>query len=383
MSQQGTFRRIISSLNEAMLNDTHWPQASRLIDEVCGSKGNALFFGKASSNTHVEIYLTKCCYRGDSRPDQMHEYLKHYHAADEHVPRMRRLPHGKIVPIAEQFTEEERKRSRCYNEAYSRYDMQNALEVRLDEPGSAHIALGIADPVDSIGWSTSRVEMIARLLPHIRQYVRVHSALAEADALGASMMKLLDNTRAGIIQLDRRGLIVNMNDKAAESIRKNDGLSCRANSLIAVQPTDQSKLSELLARALPRYEEQARSGSMVIRQSSLLPMLALHVIPVSGQDECFRSLRIAALILLMDPMDGVSIDPNLVEELLGLSPKEARIAVMLAEGQTLRQIAVMTGRGYNTLRYQLHLIFTKLGISRQVELIQIIHALSELPTLKN
>lgn len=380
MSPQGIFGRIISSLNEAMLDDTHWPQASKLIDEACGSKGNALFFGKASSSTHVDIYFTKCCYRGDSRPDQMHEYLKHYHAADEHVPRMRRLPHGKIVPIAEQFTEEERKRSRCYNKAYSRYEMQNALEVRLDMSDGAHIAWGIADPVDSTGWSTSRVEMIARVLPQIHQYVRVRSALTEADALGAS---LLDSTRAGIIQMDRRGMIATMNDKASKLLAKNDGLTCRANSLIAVQPTDQSKLSELLARALPRYGAHARSGSMVIRQLGLLPMLVLHVMPVESREEHYQTRRIAALILLMDPMDRVSIDPDLVEELLGLSAKEARIAVMLAEGRTLRQIAAMTGRGYNTLRYQFHLIFTKLGISRQVELTQIIHALSEFPGLKN
>ena len=384
MGQGDKFHRIIDLINEAMLDDTHWPYASALIDEICGSKGNILFFGKArSGNAPSNIYLARCCFRGEERPEQMREYLKYYHPLDEHVSRMHKLPDGKIVSVAEVFTEEERKKSQVYNEAYLRYEIQNALEVRLDMPGGSHIAWGIADPVDSRGWSMSRVEVISRLIPHIRQYVRVRAALAEANALRATVVELADHASMGILQLDQRGTVLNMNKKASELIRKDNGLSCLNNSLSCKQPIVQARLNGLLASALPRYGEQGRSGSMMIRRDSLLPVLALHVVPVEIRNRHYQTSRIAALVLLVDPVDRTGIDPAQVRESLGLTPRESRIAAMLAEGRTLHQIAAMTGRSYRTIRSQLNPIFTKFGVSRQVDLIQVIQALSRIPFSKD
>ena len=36
MSDQDAYRRILASLSDAMLDDTHWPATSALIDEACG-----------------------------------------------------------------------------------------------------------------------------------------------------------------------------------------------------------------------------------------------------------------------------------------------------------------------------------------------------------
>ena len=35
MSDQDAFERILGSLHEAMLDDSHWPATSALIDEAC------------------------------------------------------------------------------------------------------------------------------------------------------------------------------------------------------------------------------------------------------------------------------------------------------------------------------------------------------------
>lgn len=82
-------------------------------------------------------------------------------------PRMRRLPGGTITPIVGLFTESELKTSPACNEAFPRYNVQNGLNVRLDGPGGSHIAWCIGDAVDADGWSTSRIRMVARMLPHL------------------------------------------------------------------------------------------------------------------------------------------------------------------------------------------------------------------------
>lgn len=379
MTQLEAFERAVNSLNDAMLDDARWPETSGLIDEAFGTTGNILAFGSEMPTNKVEVYFSKSYHRGENRSDLEQEYFRFYHPIDEHLPRMRRLPDSKITPIVDLFTESELKTSPTYNEAFPRYDIQNGLNVRLDGPGASHIAWGIRDSIDPDGWSSSQIRMVAGMLPHVRQYVRVRSAVAEARALGASVIELLDNTRMGIIQLDWGGCIVEANDRALELLRQNDGLTDEGGELRASWPEDNSKLQELLVRASPRVGGPGASGSMAVRRRSWSPGLALHVKPATVREVDYRSLRVAALVLIVDPVSRAGLEPALVEAVLGLTPAEAVIAVLLAEGRTLRQIAAATSREYSTIQTHLRHIFAKLGCSRQLEVVQAVSALSNLP----
>ena len=379
MGQPEAFKRIVDSLNMAMLDDSCWPHASALIDEACGARGNFLTFEDGFSADNIRFFFAKSYFRGEDRAAWLQEYLRTYYQADEHFPRWRQLPDSKIVHIADLFKEEERRTSIAYNEGAPRFEFDNGLSVRLDAPGGSRILWGMANPVDSSGWTTSRVDMVARVLPHLRQYVRVRSALVDAGALGASATELLTNTRTGIIQLDVRGRIVETNDSARELLRRNDGLSDAGKELHATRPQDNERLQELLAEALPHRIEPGVSGSMLVRREPSLPRLALHVKPVSSRDAAHRSRRVAVLVLIVDPVSRARIEPGLVRALLGLTPAETEIAVMLAQGRTVRQIATATGRGYSTIRTHLKHIFAKLGVSRQFEVARAVLALSSLP----
>ena len=363
-----------------MLDDARWPGTSALIDEAFGATGSILTFGDESSTGGIEIFFSRCCQRGVDRSDWVEEYFQLYYARDEHLARVRKLPDSRIVPVVDLLTESELRTSLAYNEGLPRYQMQKGLRVRLDGPRGSRIVWAIGDPVDVDGWSSSRVHMIATVLPHIRQYVRVRSALAEAAALGASLSELLDNTRTGVIQLDRRGRIVEANDGAREMLRRKDGLSDQAGELHAVSRRDDSRLKALLAGALPRFGGHRESGSMMVRRMPPLPALALHVKPVMEREADYRSRHVAALVLVADPMSRAQIEPDVVAAALGLTPAEAGVAVLLAEGRTLRQIAASTDRGYSTVRTHLKHIFAKTGTSRQFEVTQAVLALSSLPT---
>ena len=55
---------------------------------------------------------------------------------------------------------------------------------------------------------------------------------------------------------------------------------------------------------------------------------------------------------------------------LGLTGMESRVAVLLAEGMSVRQIAAATGRKESTIRSHVKHIFVKHGLSRQAELVR-------------
>lgn len=376
MSERDAFDAILTALHEATFDDARWPAASALIDEACRIKGNMLTYGAGTSDGDVVIYLNRLCYRGERNEEFERKYFEEYYAQDERVPRFRTLPDSRLVHVCDLYTDEEKKTSPVWNEALPLSDTQNSLSVRLDGPRGSRIVWSFADPVQAHGWAFDQIEMIARLLPHLRQYVRVRQVLADADGLNASLAALLENTATGVIQLDWRGRIVAANDRARSVLKAQDGLFDRGGFLRAHAPEEDERLQGLLARALPQLGDQGASGSMVAARPCGLSRLVLHIIPVGDRDADEVPSHVAALVLVVDPNNRAPVDPALVAAMLGLSPAQSRVAVLLAAGNTVRDVAFATGRSENTIRWHIRRIFEKHGITRLVQLIQLVRSLA-------
>ncbi len=378
MSQQDAFDRILALLYEAALDDAHWPAASLLIDEACGTRGNALLVGQGPDDdvqvSYVGLYL-----RGQRHQEIEREYLETYHPLDERVARVRQLPDSRVVPVRELYSAQELKTSPTYNEYLPRSSGQNGLNVRLALSHASHLTVVLGDPVQGDAWGTGQIQMIERLLPHIRQFARVRRTLVDAEALGTSLTGLLDNTRAGVIHLDRYGQIVTANDRARDLLRRGNGLRDQGGFLSACLPADTAKLERLLGRALPVQGRQAAGGSMSIRRPSGLPGLTLHVSPVPVPQMAFGGPETGALVLLVGVASRPRVDAGRVAATLGLTAAESRVAVLLARGKTMRDIAVATGRQQSTIRFHLKQIHRKLGISRRADLVRRVLSVGALP----
>ena len=378
MSDQDAFERILASLHDAMLDDTHWPDTSALIDNACGMQGSALGIGAGLKDDVQSISSAGLYYRGERREDLEREYLEHYCPIDETLSRFWQLPDSSVVHVPDLYTAEELKTSSTYNEFLFRARGQDGLNVRLAEPNGSHIAWIIADPVTPGGWETSQLVLLEALLPHIRQFVRVRQALVQAEAQGASVTTLLDTPRIGVIHLDRRGQIVEVNDRARALLRHGDGLSDRDGVLSARVPADRARLERLVAAALPTSSTPAVSGSMILRCASARPPLVVHIKPVSVRQMDFGARYVAALVLITEPGRVPHIDPVLVAAALGLTPVESQMAVWLAEGKTVREIAGATGRTAGSVYWHLNRIYRKQGITRQADLVRLVLSVATL-----
>ena len=377
MSQYDTFDRILTLLHEAMLDDAHWPATSALIDAACGMTGNKLIVAEGFGSD-VRILSARFYCRGERRQDLERTYFEVYHPCDERLPRLRQLPDSRVAHVTELYTDEELKTSATYNEWMRHSGAQNGLNVRLDGPNDSRIVWALADPVEAGGWHAAQLEMIHRLLPHIRQFVQIRRAVAGAEALGGSLSELLDNTRVGVIHLDWRGRIIEANDRARDTLRQGDGLFDEDGFLHARLQSDNARLETLLGQALPTFSGQAASGSMTVRRPAGLPRLAVHLSPVPARQMDFGLRPVAALVLAIDPGSRPRIDSDLVAAALELTPSESQVATLLAEGKTVRDIAVATRRQANTVYWLLKQVYDKHGISRQAELVRLVLSLSEL-----
>ena len=380
MSQQDAFDRILASLHEAALDDARWPATSGMIDEACGIKGNSLALGARHLDDSVQIFMARFFHRGQRREDWEREYYQVYHAHDERAPRLNRVPDGQIVHVKDLYTEQERKTSLVYNEVLPHADNQNSLNVHLDGPDGTHIVWVLADPVGRGGWEPAQTKMIEGLLPHVRQFVRVRQALANAHIIGASLAELVDSTDMGVICLDQRGRIVEMNDRAFELFRQGGGLRAdggglRADGgrLLADLPRDNDRLQRLLARALPPCGGQPTGGSMTIARSFGWSRLTLHVNPVYAHPMSFGRQRVSALLLVGEPGGSQPrLDPRIVGAALGLTPLQSQIAIPLAQGREIGCIAQTLGRKESTVRWHIKRLLRSQGIHRQSDLVRLV-----------
>ncbi len=373
------FEHILASLHEASLDDAHWPTASALIDEALGVHGNCMGLFDWHSQAEVQLFFVGFFFRGQRRLDLEREYYEDYFPLDERYARAQQFPASQPVHITHLYTEEELKNSVVYNDLATRMHAQDSINLRLDGPDGSTICWGINDPVDGNGWPSARLESIQRLLPHIRQYVRMRHALAAARALGASLTELLDTANAGIIQLDWRGRILEVNDRARNLLRTGDGLFDERGFLSARSPEDNTHLRALLKQALPLFKSQGVAGSVMVRRESGLPPLVLHINPVSRHETDLRIGPLAALVLVVDPMDRPRIDPARVEAALGLTGTESRVAALLAEGMSVRDIAAAMGRKESTIRSHVKHMFAKYHLSRQADLVRLVLSLTHFP----
>lgn len=376
MTDQDAFERILASLHVAMLDDTCWPATSALIDEACGLKGNALWVGEGPMGDR-RVLACGSYYRGLRRTDLEREYLEVYHPINEAVPRQLQLPEGHLVQIKELFTPEEMKTSRAYNEGLLRVKYQNGLSALLDGPGGARMTWTLADPADADGWGASQITMVKGLMPHIRQFVRVRQALVLAQTRNTTLTALLDNSRIGVLHLDRRGRILAVNDRARCILQHGDGLSDSDGVLCASTPEDNSRLDRLLDAALPTSGAVAVSGSMLLGRSSVLPPLVVHVKPVDVAQHDYGARHVAALVLIVDPSSQHRIAPALVAKTLGLTPAESQVAVWLAEGKSVNEIAIATGRSRDSIYWHLKQIYRKRHISRQADLVRLVLSITQ------
>ena len=376
MSSQDAFERTVVSLYEAMLDDAHWPAAAALIDEACGTRASAVMVGEGPEDD-VRVIFVGHCQRGQRRQDLERNYLRFYHAIDEMVPRGRRLPDSRLVHVTELYTADELKVSPTYNELLPRACLQAGLNVRMDGPDGCHIAMAFGDPVASDGWGSSQVAMVQRLLPHVRQFVRVRQALVRAEARGSTLAGLLENPRIGVLHLDRRGKIMAANDRAGRILQCADGLSDEDGLLRARDRADQLRLERLVAAALPGSGTVPVSGSMRLRRPSELAPFVLHVKPVSVSQLDYGARHVAAEVLIAVAGRTHRVDSGLVAETLGLTPAESRLAVRLAEGKSVRELAESAGQTPGAVYWHLKQIYQKLHISRQVDLVRLVLSVAE------
>jgi DNA-binding CsgD family transcriptional regulator len=179
--------------------------------------------------------------------------------------------------------------------------------------------------------------------------------------------------------------VVFANRAANELLEQDDGLRLQplygrsARRLLAAQAGTQTLLDEAMRQAMTNdlLEIPHFSRSIPIRRPSGRPDYAIQFSMLTEKNEFGQGIATPrAIAFITDPSAAPAPEPEQLIELYRLTPAEARLAIALANGDGLQEVAGQIGISLNTAKTQLQSIYGKTGTDNRAKLTKLLFALA-------
>jgi DNA-binding CsgD family transcriptional regulator len=213
------------------------------------------------------------------------------------------------------------------------------------------------------------------VFPHLQRAIQLEQRLSALEMTKDAAVSVLDRWTTGVVLFNSHGKVILMNRTAQTIIAEKDGLILERRQLRAAFPKESSTLARLIDGAIQQAERRAgEPGGMLLVSRPLSKRRPLHLLvtPIRVRDGLFLLTKPAAAAFITDPESDLVIDVERLRQLFHLTPAEARLAVLLAEGKALKEAAQSQGILISTARTHLQRIFQKTETKRQTELIRLI-----------
>ncbi len=211
------------------------------------------------------------------------------------------------------------------------------------------------------------VRLLDTLRPHFARAISLTALRPDSSQIVVDSLALA-GAAAAVVRRD--GRLRAANGRFIERVggRMMDGpLGLRFND-----PFLQSQFAGALSRG---REKPTAVQSVAVRSENGEPPFAMHLVPIRGAArELYDSDGL--LLLIADGNNLAVPNADLLRLLFDLTPAEARLSRLIAEGETLANASRSLRIAEATARVQLRSVFLKTGVTRQAELLKLLIGLS-------
>lgn len=191
---------------------------------------------------------------------------------------------------------------------------------------------------------------------------------------------LVDRLRQPVVLMTSDGDVLHTNRAAGQLLHSTRLVAVHAGRILLPQAQQ-----EELLRGCAQLEQDLKAG----RQDAASEGARLRSLRIGGSagTEALHAFytvlappaamggfgpRPVVMLLFYHPPSAPAVDPGLLHAVFGLTPAEARIATLLADGLSLKQIAQAQGTRHDTVRKQLRSVYQKTATNRQPELVRLL-----------
>lgn len=204
-----------------------------------------------------------------------------------------------------------------------------------------------------------------RLLPLLKPFFHLWSQRRRAMSRVRGLTAAMNKSDLGVVLVNRHGEITFANAGAEALIAQADGLRRTGATLCATKLTDTLRLQAAIEHVIAGID----SGSAPVVALTRRARRPLMVAVVAGDPSPGGATESAAILYLFDPEQDLRPLLEPACKLYGLSPVEAKLACLLADGLCLTAAAERIHVREQTARSYLKQIFLKTDTNRQAELV--------------
>ena len=246
------------------------------------------------------------------------------------------------------------------------------LPMRLDESRRSYFVLqanaGAALAADCD-------VLLAHLQPFLERVSRHFLTIGNLVRRLSVMETVLEGGGVGLVLVGADGGVILTNAVADTILNAGRGLKNSRGRLTAESRADHDILAARIKDCAEKQGPQERHEAwppLAIEQDGTEHPITVLVRPGPPFAPLTAPLIRTAIIVLRDPARRDFGQPAALERLFHLTPAEARLASLLANGVSVEDAAAQLGVTRNTVRTQLQAVFAKTRTNRQGDLIRLI-----------
>ncbi len=382
--QRDRLLSVVDGLYGAALEPETWPQALDRMRGFCDGAVAVLFLQDTSTG---EI----CRWVGaGTDPVGEREYLEHIKDINPRVRFSVEHPPGTIAWDYRLMPEEAMRRHPFYDWLGRVQDLRYFIGTRMFESDGRSAFAGIDWPTRHGHVERDTIDLFATLAPHMAQAFRLTLSRLDAEDRAVALDSVVDRFGYGVVILDARGRVLHVNPHAAAIFGRSDGLDLSNGTITARHASDTRKLHRLIdvARRAGASDGLPMATAIPIQRlgSDLPYLVTVAPLPIRALPDATTRPALALVVRESPNLDGPS--QQLVMQILGLTPREADLALALLANGGLKAAARRLGIAPATARVHLRNIFLKTQVHSQKDLVRLLshvaalgEGIEEAPTL--
>jgi DNA-binding CsgD family transcriptional regulator len=303
-------------------------------------------------------------------------YREHYHRLDTWaevvVPNPNKYPGGDVCTSESLCPLPQLKKKEFYNDHLAKGGIEHALLGLVENNKSCVAAVALYRDKSGSEFGEPELKILRFLAPHLRRSFNLYRRFLTLKSRTEGIENALDILPTGVIFVDFKGDVILMNRTAAACVAERDGLLATPAGLRAELSAESIQLQKTIQEATATSSGNgSRAGGTVVVSRRARPPLGVQISPIRSSTVDV-SRKAAAVAFVTDPLRIQRPQQETLRMCYGLTAAECRVALLLSDGGSPREISDTLGISENTVRTQIKSIFSKTGVHRQSELIRLL-----------
>lgn len=281
---------------------------------------------------------------------------------------------GGVYTLSQLVARPELEASDFYLKLMKPYGIEHMIGMYFTEPSGWKCYVGMLNGPDKDDFGSAEKQFLLALRPHLEQALELYARLKRSELEKIIYEDAINQLGIGTIVLNGHGAVIETNQVAQEILHDHSCISLINDHLVISGAKHMDKLERLIKQALA-WRDAGHSKPFVDALRVECPgesSVGLLIRNAPAEPWYQNTANPSVVVYISDLTKQLSAPEQLVARIFGLTRSEATLATLLANGASLAEAALEMKLAESSVRTYLKRVFSKVGVSRQAELVRVI-----------